>query len=473
MIAKQDILDRSAEWQLRLGVVEKDYVLGWLLAALADHPETSQQWVFKGGTCLKKCFFETYRFSEDLDFSLLPGARYTAAELQIILGEVAGRATELSGITFPADSIAVRERPNGSFEARVAYRGPLADPSMPRVRFDLTRSEPVLDGIARRPVFHAYPDAIPAALTVSTYTIDELFAEKVRALAERTRPRDLYDVVFVLENRPEDLNLDRVRELFREKCAVKKFAAPSSEALIALIRGAVELASEWENMLGHQLPSLPPLEFYQSRVDGLFGWIDQPTAAPEIALPRMSVGADQPIIASAGLQYWGGGVALEAVRFAGSNRLLVEFMYHGKMRRAEPYSLRRARTGNILLYAWESDSPTIKAFKVDEITMLRATTTPFVPRYRVEFTAGGPIAVAEMPARVSSGPRYVPTPRSSSRGYGTYPRQAGPTYVYECTSCGRKFNHTKRDPTLRQHMDRSGYGKCPGRRGYLVDIKYS
>ena len=67
MIAKQEILDRSVEWQLRLGVVEKDYVLGWLLAALAQHPETSQQWVFKGGTCLKKCFFETYRFSEDLD----------------------------------------------------------------------------------------------------------------------------------------------------------------------------------------------------------------------------------------------------------------------------------------------------------------------------------------------------------------------------------------------------------------------
>jgi predicted nucleotidyltransferase component of viral defense system len=27
-------------------------------------------WVFKGGTCLKKCFVETYRFSEDLDFTV-------------------------------------------------------------------------------------------------------------------------------------------------------------------------------------------------------------------------------------------------------------------------------------------------------------------------------------------------------------------------------------------------------------------
>ena len=74
MIPREAIRERSAEWQLRVNVVEKDYVLGWLLAAIAEHAETSQHWVFKGGTCLKKCFFETYRFSEDLDFSLLTPA---------------------------------------------------------------------------------------------------------------------------------------------------------------------------------------------------------------------------------------------------------------------------------------------------------------------------------------------------------------------------------------------------------------
>ena len=38
--------------------------------AVGSHDEISETWVFKGGTCLKKCFFETYRFSEDLDFTL-------------------------------------------------------------------------------------------------------------------------------------------------------------------------------------------------------------------------------------------------------------------------------------------------------------------------------------------------------------------------------------------------------------------
>ena len=58
MITKQDILDRAAEWQLRPEVVEKDYVLGWLLAGLATLP-MSALWIFKGGTCVNKCFFET------------------------------------------------------------------------------------------------------------------------------------------------------------------------------------------------------------------------------------------------------------------------------------------------------------------------------------------------------------------------------------------------------------------------------
>jgi predicted nucleotidyltransferase component of viral defense system len=49
-------------------------VLGWLLAAASQHAVVREHWILKGGTCVKKCFFETYRFSEDLDFSLLPAA---------------------------------------------------------------------------------------------------------------------------------------------------------------------------------------------------------------------------------------------------------------------------------------------------------------------------------------------------------------------------------------------------------------
>lgn len=50
-------------------VIERDYVLAWFLTGLASHP-LREVLAFKGGTALRRCWFEDYRFSEDLDFTL-------------------------------------------------------------------------------------------------------------------------------------------------------------------------------------------------------------------------------------------------------------------------------------------------------------------------------------------------------------------------------------------------------------------
>ena len=71
MISRADIDDRVRRWALREDVVEKDYVLGWVLWESGPSRGLHDTWVFKGGTCLKKCYIETYRFSEDLDFTVL------------------------------------------------------------------------------------------------------------------------------------------------------------------------------------------------------------------------------------------------------------------------------------------------------------------------------------------------------------------------------------------------------------------
>ena len=71
MINKFEIARKAKEHGLQSFTIEKDYVLGWILIGIQNHPQTRDSWVFKGGTCLKKCFFNKYRFSEDLDFTLL------------------------------------------------------------------------------------------------------------------------------------------------------------------------------------------------------------------------------------------------------------------------------------------------------------------------------------------------------------------------------------------------------------------
>ncbi len=57
MIPVGEIRALRAEWQLRDDIIEKDYVLGWLLAGIAADPTLSATWTFKGGTCLRKCYF--------------------------------------------------------------------------------------------------------------------------------------------------------------------------------------------------------------------------------------------------------------------------------------------------------------------------------------------------------------------------------------------------------------------------------
>jgi hypothetical protein len=51
-------------------VIERDYCLSWFLFGLAQS-SFKDQLIFKGGTALRRCHFKDYRFSEDLDFSLM------------------------------------------------------------------------------------------------------------------------------------------------------------------------------------------------------------------------------------------------------------------------------------------------------------------------------------------------------------------------------------------------------------------
>jgi len=59
----------SLPWE----VLERDYLLSWILAGIGRVDSLRETLVFKGGTALKKCYFGDYRFSEDLDFSGVEG----------------------------------------------------------------------------------------------------------------------------------------------------------------------------------------------------------------------------------------------------------------------------------------------------------------------------------------------------------------------------------------------------------------
>src|ERR1700747_1128903 len=69
--------------------LERDYCLAWFLVALSGTP-LRDRLAFKGGTALKRCYFGDYRFSEDLDFTLIQDTPFDVirTELEAVFAEV-------------------------------------------------------------------------------------------------------------------------------------------------------------------------------------------------------------------------------------------------------------------------------------------------------------------------------------------------------------------------------------------------
>src|SRR5689334_24244331 len=125
MIDKREILEAASSFSLLPNVVEKDYVLGWILAGIEAHEDLAESWVFKGGTCLKKCFFETYRFSEDLDFTLQDASHLDETFLKEVFAEIGEWVYEQSGIEVPADrqDFDIYDNPRGhkNCQGKISY----------------------------------------------------------------------------------------------------------------------------------------------------------------------------------------------------------------------------------------------------------------------------------------------------------------------------------------------------------------
>lgn len=68
-LIRKRIEEARKEARLSWEIIEKDYILSWVLAGIAANKKLQNKLVFKGGTALKKCYFGNYRFSEDLDFT--------------------------------------------------------------------------------------------------------------------------------------------------------------------------------------------------------------------------------------------------------------------------------------------------------------------------------------------------------------------------------------------------------------------
>ena len=264
---------RLLEARRRLGipweVLERDYLLSWVLAGISQVQVLQDTLVFKGGTALRKCYFGDYRFSEDLDFSALEGVPQ-GEEMERLVREACENAVKLLDEHAPVEISCQRytERephPGGQEAFAIRARFPWQSRLQTRIMIEITMDERVLLPAERRRVIHQYGE--PLDVGVQVYSLEEIVAEKLRALLQqaemferrgwsRSRARDYYDLWRVLGEYGDRLNLQGFDLLLREKCSVRgvSFSSPGDffhEPMLAYVE------ETWEQWLGPLVPGLP------------------------------------------------------------------------------------------------------------------------------------------------------------------------------------------------------------------------
>ena len=202
---------RLQEARKRLGiqweVLERDYLLSWILAGIGQVGSLRDTLVFKGGTALKKCYFGNYRFSEDLDFSGVEGVP-TGDAMERAVREACDAAVKLLDEYAPVEIVCERyterEPHPGSQEAfTIRARLPWQRQPHTRVMIETAVDEKVLKPVQNRKVIHEYGEPLEAEVCV--YSLEETVAEKLRAILQhverleqrgwgRSRARDYYDL---------------------------------------------------------------------------------------------------------------------------------------------------------------------------------------------------------------------------------------------------------------------------------------
>lgn len=253
-------LHRAAEEEgLRFDQTEKDYVILWLLSGLVHSGLTRHEWVFKGGTCLRHCYYEGYRFSEDIDFSCKPKTDNLDRALQLlqtavdyVQGESGIRLVVREALTIPGDF---------QIEIPVEYsRGGARRRGLPQVKVHLTFDEPVIEKPKACLIKSRYSDL--SSFKVHSYTKKEIVVEKLRSLLQQQkkwpRPRDLYDLWYILCRLREKFVWDDLLPMFKEKCRVRKIK-PDIEGLTSKrLREWNE--NVWRDRLGPMLNELPEFD---------------------------------------------------------------------------------------------------------------------------------------------------------------------------------------------------------------------
>ena len=258
MIKPSEIQNKARAVLVRDQQIEKDYILSWILQGVAENENLAKTLVFKGGTVLKKAYVKDYRFSEDLDFTLLNDE---IANDQIFQWFKETFEYILEEANIPLEIIDDNEHDDGGINFYISYIGPLGGQgNNKRVKVDISRNEKLVFAPVWKNIILNYTDQEEHKLLC--YPLEEVLVEKLRSVMQRMQARDFYDIWYLLEVHGLDVAF-YVNEL-KAKCESKGLKA--SDFHKKLEQRMPQYKGRWQKSMNDQIKDLPDFDKVEREV---------------------------------------------------------------------------------------------------------------------------------------------------------------------------------------------------------------
>ena len=262
MILKKEIESIAEAQSVLKSTIDKDWVLGHFIDGIYSIPELKEVLIFKGGTCLRKCYFPNYRFSEDLDFTSTDATFELTEKMLNQVVQVITNNTEIPLHIEELRTLKHNDKLTG-YKAIIKFWGadhprnqapPLPERWTTSIKIEIILYELMVFPTETTQVHHPYSDQLSQnPLEIPCYAIEEVLSEKFRALIQRsyTAPRDFYDIWY-LANHVKEINWQKVKLAFFEKMKYKGIEFKTIEQMINVDNDKL-LKAAWQNSLGHQI----------------------------------------------------------------------------------------------------------------------------------------------------------------------------------------------------------------------------
>lgn len=243
MLSREEIISIAETTGLKPHQQEKDYLLTIVLSII--YKSTDTQLVFKGGTALAKAY-GLNRFSEDLDFTL-----NEKTDLEFLIKKIHTGLTD-----YGIENSIGKEESRFEFSStwKIKTKGPLftTEKSSCFIRIEVSYGEKTQLKPEIINVFPMYKD-IPNFQIVSM-NINEILAEKVRAIMTRDKARDVYDLWFILNK-----NASKNEELINKKLEYYKIKYSKKD----FFKKIKSKKTEWNMELNLLLNKVPKFEMIE------------------------------------------------------------------------------------------------------------------------------------------------------------------------------------------------------------------